>query len=578
MPFNLLNKFRFTADPSGTPVTLSPVNDGLKKTWNLQDDGVSYRVALDTELLFKGADYTYFKDILDAGTPCSVEIEIEQFCTNAWEPFFSGKITPTEGKYDLDKCEASFKILPNDVYECAKNEFAKEQNWLLFGSRKNLESLYGTIETTVCSYDGLVVIPNVQLLFLRDCFSGAGPHDVQFDPTPDPTTAWTPVAHSQIFTGNTVGVDDVQIDTTWKREAVTQVSPPPGYGWINIGGDDWVRPISIISSTQAFTELTASYDATMTDPDTVSGGRLLADMIEDAVTETGCDIDEVRSNFLNINPDGTRPTNTAYDYALDVEGVFQNVLIFQKSDIVNPDATNDATRLPLTMNDMLTALRDSLNVYWAIVDVSGSNVLRIEHLSYFEGSAGLDLTTLDGGKYIRGLNRFETEGDIPNFERFAYQESYNATFLPQRIGYNCPTGAEIDRQLAQMNADFGGLYDNANAGLIGFVFVCVYPITGDDYLLDTLDGIANGAMQWKRLFNNLWIYGRYSDLATTTAGGTFTVATVKKRKAQAAISIPFSCDTFEPSETVQTALGLGMVKSAEQDTKTGLLTLNLVHE
>ena len=450
---------------------------------------------------------------------------------------------------------------------------------MLFGSRKNLESLYGTIETTFCSYDGLVVIPNVQLLFLRDCFSGAGPHDVQFDPTPDPTTAWTPVEHSQIFTGNTVGVDDVKIDTTWKREAVTQVSPPPGYGWINIGGDDWVRPISIISSVQAFTELTATYDATMTDP-TVSGGRLLADMIVDAVTETGCDIDEVRSNFLNINPDGTQPTNTAYDYALDVEGVFQNVLIFQKSDIVNPDATNDATRLPLTMNDMLTALRDSLNVYWAIVDVSGSNVLRIEHLSYFEGSAGLDLTTLDGGKYIRGLNRFETEGDIPNFERFAYQESYNGTFLPQRIGYNCPspTGAEIDKQLSQMNADFGGLYDNASAGLIGFVFVCAYPISGDDYLLDTLDGIANGAMQWKRLINNLWIYGRYSDLASSTAGGSFTIQTIKKRKAQAPIKIPFCCDAFEPSETVETALGLGMVKTAEQDTKTGILTLNLVHE
>jgi hypothetical protein len=576
--FNLLDKFRFTADPSGAPVSLSPVNDGLKKTWTLQDDGASYRVTMDTELVFRGADYTYFKDILDAGTPCSVEIEIEQLCSGTWESFFSGKITPTEGKYDLDKCEAAFKILPNDVYECAKNEFSKEQNWLLFGSRKNLESLYGTIETTVCSYDGLVVIPNVQLLFLRDCFSGAGPHDVQFDPDPDPTTAWTPVAQSQIFTGNTVGVDTVSIDTTWKREAVTQVSPPPGYGWINIGGNDWVRPVSVISSVQAQTELTYTYDATMADPDTVSGGRLLADMLEDAITETGCDIDEVRSNFLNINPDGTAPTNAAYDYAQDVEGVFQSVLLFQKSDIVNPDASNDATRLPLTLNDFLTALRDSLNVYWTIVDVSGDTVLRIEHLSYFEGSAGLDLTTLDGGKYIRGLNRFETEGDIPSFERLAYQESYNGPFLPARISYNCPTGAEIDKQLSQMNADFGGLYDNPNAGLIGFVFVCAYPISGNDYLLDTLDGIANGAMAWKRLINNLWIYGRYSDLAASTAGGTFTVQTIKKRKAQTPIKIPFSCDAFEPSETVETALGLGMVKTAEQDTKTGLLTLNLMHE
>lgn len=581
MPFNLLDKFRFTADPDGTPETLSPVNDGLKKRWDLQDDGVSYRVKLETELLFRGSDYTYFKAILDAGTECSVEILIEQYCSGAWETFFTGTIAPTEGRYDLDKCEAVFKLTPNDVYECAKNEFAKESNWLLYGTAKNLESLYGTIETDVCSYNSTVIIPasSGQLLFLRDCWSGAGPHDVQFDPDADPATGWTPVAHSQVYTGTgAVGVDTVNINTTWKRETVNQVGAPPGFGWINIGGNDWVRPVSVISSVQENTGLTASYTATMADVDTVSGGRLLSDLIEGAIDATDCAIDEVRSNFLNINPDGTNPTNEAYDYALDVEEVFQSVLIFQKSDIVNPDASNDATRLPLTINDFLNALRDSLNVYWSIVDVSGDTILRIEHLSYFDGSAGMDLTTLDGGKYIRGLNRFETEGDIPSFERFAYQESFNGSFLPQRISYGCPTGSEIDRQLSQMNADFGGLYDNADAGLTGFVFVCAYPISGNDYLLDTIDGIANGAMQWKHLFNNLWIFGRYNSIATTTAGGTFTIETLKKRKVQAAIKIPFCCDTFEPSETVETALGLGQVKSAEQDTKTGLLTLNLMHE
>lgn len=578
MPFNLLDKFRFTADPDGTPVTLSPVNDGLKKRWNLQDDGVAYRVELSTELLFRGADYTYWKAILDAGVECEVALLIEQYCSGDWETFFEGRIVPSEGKYDLDKCEVSYKVYPNDVYECAKREFAKQTNWLSYGTAKSLETVYGTIETTVCSYDGVVVIPNVQLLFLRDCFSGDGPHDVQFDPDPDPATAWTPVAHSQVFTGDTVGVDTVQIDTTWKREAVTQVGAPPGYGWINIGGNDWVRPVSIFSSVQEQGELTYTYDATMADTDPTSNGRLLADMLDGAVDATDCDIDEIRSNFFGINPDSTQPTNDAYDYALDVEGVFQSVLIFQKSDIVNPDATNDATNLPLSLNDMLTAFRDSLNVHWAIVDVSGSNVMRIEHLSYFEGAAGLNLTTLDGGIYIRGLNRFETDGDIPSFERLAYQESYGEDFAPQNINYACATGSERDYQLSQMCADFGGLYDNANAGLTGFVFVCAYPISGSSYLLDTLDGLANGAMQWKRLINTLWVFGRYSTTATSTAGGTFTVQTLKKRKAQAAIKIPFCCDAFEPSETVTTALGAGMVKSAEQDTKTGLLTLNLMHE
>lgn len=578
--FNLLDKFRFTADPDGTPTALTPANRTLKKRWELQDDGVGYRVSLGTELVFMGDDYTYFKGILDAGEECEVEILIEQFCSNDWVTFFEGRIVPSEGKYDLDKCEASFKVMPNDVYECARREFAKQTNWLLYGDEKTLKSVYGEIETTVCSYDGLVVIPNVQLLFLRDCFSGDGPHDVQFDPTPDPTTGWTPVDHIQVFTGSgTVGVDDVSIDTTWKRETVNQPSQPPGYGWINIGGDDWARPVTVVSSVQNFEANSATYNAEILSEETeISNGRLLADLITEAVDATGCDIDEIISNALGINPDDTNPTNDAYDYLKDDEGVSQSVLIFQKSDVVNADATNDATNLPLSLNDVLTALRDSMNIHWAIVNEGGNNALRIEHLSYFEGSAGLDLTTLGDGIYIRGLNRFETEGEIPSFERFAYQESFNAGFLPRTINYACATGSEIDKQLALMCADFGGLYENENAGLTGFVFVCAYLISGDDYLLDSLDGISNGAMQWKHLFNNLWVFGRFNTVATTTAGGTFTVQTVKKRKAQAPIRIPFCCDEFEPSETVETALGLGQVKTAEQDTETGLLTLNLLHE
>ncbi len=578
---NLNDKYRFTANDGTGDTTVAPVNDGLKKRWELQDDGVSYRATLGTELVFRGSDYTYFKDILDAGEPCSVTILIEQFCSPDWVTWFEGKITPTEGKYDLDKCEASFNVLPDDVYQCAKENFGKETNWLLYGTAKVLKALYGTIETDVCSYNSTVIIPasSGQLLFLRDCWSGAGPHDVQFDPDSDPTTGWTPVAHSQVYTGTgAVGVDDVNINTTWKRETVNQVGAPPGFGWVNIGGNDWVRPVSVLSSVQAITALTGSYTATLADFEDLSNGRLMSDMITDAIDETGCDIDVIVSNFFGINPDSTQPTNDAYDYALDDEAVMQSVLIYQKSDIVNPDATNDATRLPMSLNNFFTALRDSLNVYWAIVDVAGTITLRIEHYTYFEGSAGLNLTTLGGGLYIRGLNRFETEGEIPTFERFAYQEAFNEGFVSRRIEYGCPNGSELDKQLSQMNADFGGLYDNAAAGLNGFVFVCAYPISGDDYLIDNIDGISNGAMQWKHLINNLWVFGRYSMTATSTAGGTFVVQTLKKRKAQAAIQIPFCCDEFEPSETVTTALGAGQVKSAEHDTKAGILTLNLLHE
>lgn len=569
--FNLLNKFRFTANDGSGDTTVTPVNTGLRKRWELQENGVSYRVTLGTELVFRGADYTYFKDILDAAEECSVTLLIEQFCSPDWTTFFEGKILPTEGKYDLDKWEVSFKVVPDDVYECAKNNFSKQTNWLDYGTAKTLKAVYGEIQTENCSFVGTAA--NVLPSLVKDCWSG-GTGDFQFGFFPDPATAWTPVTHNQSFADPVLTAD-----TVWKREYVNQPTQPPGYGWINIGGDDWVRPVTIISYAQEFTATTYDYEAVILD-DTfeVSNGRFLSAMLEGAADATGCNFDEVRSQFFGINADGATPSNTAYDYARDDEAVMQSVLIFQKSDIVNADATNDATILNLSLNDFLTALRDSLNVYWAIVEEGGDTILRIEHLSYFEGAAGFDLTTLDGGKYIRGLNRYEIDGEIPPFERFAYQESINPEFQANRIEYTCPNGSEIDRQLSQMCADFGGLLNNENAGLEGFVFVCAYPITGDDYLMDNTDGMANGAMMWKHLFNNLWVFGRYSLTATSTAGGTFTVETLKKRKAQAAIQIPFCCESFEPTETVETALGLGMVRNAEQDTEAGILTLNLLHE
>ncbi len=576
-----MDKYRFTANDGTGDVALIPVNTGLRKRWERQGDGVSYRLSLETELLFRrkvdAASYDYFKDRLDAGEVCETDILIEHFCAGEWSEFFSGRIVITEGKYDLDKCEAQFKVFPNDIYECARKSFSEQTNWLNYGTAKTLNALYGTIETEVCNFEGATFIPNVQLLFLRDCWSG-GTEDVQFDPTPDPAEAWRPVAHVQVFSG--VGLSEVDIQTTWKRETVTQPSQPPGSGWISLGSDVWVRPVSFTSTTQAFTETTATFEAEFIDEDfEVSNGHLLADMIEGAVDASGCGIDEVVSNFFGINPDDTNPTNDAYDWAKDVEGVYQSVLMYQKSDIVNEDATNDATYLPLSLNDVIAdCLSKWGEVYWAIVTVGSDIVLRIEHISYFEGSAGIDLTTLDGGKHIRGLNRFEVEGEIPAHERLAYQESFNEDFLPQLIRYDCANGSEIDKQQSQMCADFAGLLNNDTAGLQGFVTVSAYLISGSSYLLDNYGGILNGAFAWKEVINRLWVFNRYSMAATSTAGGTFTVQTVRKRKAQAPIQIPFCCEAFEPSETVETALGLGSVKTAEHDTEAGILTLNLLHE
>lgn len=571
--FNLLNKYRFTANGD---TTVTPVNTGLKRRWELQDDGVSYRKTLATELVFKGSDYEYFTGLIEAGEECEVSMLIEKYCSGDWSEYFTGRIVLSEHKRDYDSCEISFRVQPDDSYQCAKENFGEENNWLTYGTAKTLVGLYGTIEAIVCDYDGLVVIPNVQLLFLRDCFSGDGPHDVQFDPDPDPDLAWTPVNHNQIFTGNTVGVSEVQIETRWEREIVTQVSPPPGYGWVNLGGDDWARPITVISSTQEQMELTYTYDAvTLDETFEVSNGRLLSDVLESAIMATGC-VDEVVSNFFNINPDGTNPENDAYDFAKDVDAVMQEVLIFRNSDVINPDASNDATYLPLRLTDVLNDLRDGLNVHWAIVNEGGTVKMRVEHWSYFEQAvSGINLVTLADGKYIDGLKRYELEGEVPTFESFTWQQAYSAGFLKSYIRYSCPTGDELPRQTKQMNADFPGIYANTGAGYDGFMFVCAYLDSGTDYLIDNRSGVANGSMKWLYILQKLWPFGRPSMQAT--GPGSFEVETVKKRKVQAQIVMPFCCDDFEPTDLVTTQLGDGQVKSAEDDTEAGTMTLNLLH-
>jgi hypothetical protein len=94
--------------------------------------------------------------------------------------------------------------------------------------------------------------------------------------------------------------------------------------------------------------------------------------------------------------------------------------------------------------------------------------------------------------------------------------------------------------------------------------------------MNTLGGEANGAFAWENILPALWADGRFHLDATANVPG-YTVNSVRKTKEQAQITIPFCCDdTFEPSELVQTQLGWGEVKGAEQDTERGTLKLTLL--
>ena len=556
---SLFDTFRFTANDGSGDQSLTPIARGLKRRWERIDGGRAYRVKLSNKLLFKGADYTYFRDIYDAGDCTEVSLLIENYCGGEWVTWHEGIVPIFQGEYNASRCEVSFEIKPNDVYQCADKSLSSRTNWLEYGTPTDIRTFIqgGTIET----YSVTVIVPSV-LTSMKWAFTIL---DIRDNADPDATTQFRPITNAMVIT-----LSQTKIITTLARETVTSVGSP-GTGWVNISGTTWARPVILgkIDIQGIF-----KWEAQIINPAPISNGRKLSDVLTEAVAELDCDIDEVVSNFLNINPDATNPSNDAYDYASDN---FTDIFFFQKSDIVRAGVSNDATRFTFSVKEFLDEMK-IFNLFWAITSAGGTNTLRIEHYTYFDGSNGLDLTTLQSGRFIEGLDSFKSEVEVPNFESFAYQESYRSKFLVKRITYPpaCATTQGDERTSVQMCADFSGLLENQDAGLEGFFLLATYDLGGGEYLMNALSAEANGAFAWENILPALWADGRFHADATANVPG-YTVNSVAKMREQVQITIPFCCDDeFEPSELVQTQLGWGEVKSAEQDTERGTLKLTLL--
>lgn len=571
---NLLDTFRFTADDgiSGA-TTVTPITSSLQRRWEREGDTRSYREKIG-KLKFIKDDFTYFNDIRIAGLCNEVTLLIERYCGGVWEEWFPGTIPIYNGDYNASRCTVEFEVRPNDVYECANKAFDLRENWLDYAEATTIKTILGTLQTISCSDSGTTwPAPDFIMHFYKGCW-GTG-HTSSEDP--DAALAWRPIQHDQYFVFLPgPGIWKLHTNTTWARETITSVGTPNGIGWINIGGNTWVRPVNvgfpIVGSTAQNHGRT--WEAQIVNPAPLSNGHALSDVLIAATAALECDFDAVVSNFFNINPDATNPSNTPYTYAA---ANFENVFFFQKSDIVRASASNDATRFTFSMKEFLNELK-ILNVFHSITNVAGVKTLRIEHYTYWNGANGINLVTLDGGKYIVGKDDFKTDAEVPNFESFAYQESYRPKFLVKRITYPpaCATTQGDERTSSQLNTDFGGLVENQDAGLEGFFLMATLDIGGGEYLMNTLGGEANGAFAWENLLPALWADGRFHMDATANVPG-YAVNSVRKTREQVPITIQFCCDdTFEPSELVNTQLGWGEVKNAEENTETATLKLSLL--
>jgi len=299
-------------------------------------------------------------------------------------------------------------------------------------------------------------------------------------------------------------------------------------------------------------------------------GLLLKDAI-DHIVSTNAGI-EYKSTFLENDefPTGHPdiPIGTKNYVTLTDPNPLSGMILMQKSNI---RITSDpATKWMISFNEMADILKGMFNVDWFIDD---DGYFRIEHWSYFENTASsdVDLTLLDGGKWINKKNKWSYElEDMPNRERFEFVDSYHTNFIGKDIIYN-PVSTfnrykdNIKTISLPVATDAKNLYNNRfnEGGEEGWVLLTVASdiIVNEVGVLDAED-LPNNHLSWANLHQNYWRHGRIISKGNMN-GSDITFLSYQRKVKQEEITYPECCDGFDPMKFKITELGQGEVRAAE---------------
>jgi hypothetical protein len=581
----MLTGYTFFVDDGVTETEVFPRVNTLVFNDTPDDTNKFYRKVLQTRMIFAGDDYTLLKAEEDAAT-CSVWDFIIKYQTAEVFRGFIRFNTSSIAEIDVSNCRINVKVQSSDDYTCFLRAWDDEINIFIGTSTNAVLTHYGTIECETCI--DIIAEPSYPLLSVpfAEC-----------SPALDDADGWTITSN----VADSVFPDEVEpppigLTTIYCRQFVddaSHVAEPPGDGWINVTGG-WARTITATMdlATSALTpnganELIQAFftpGLDLTDEDapvinTIDNGVLLNDILE---TFIPCSLTVV-SDFFNINPDATAPANTPYTYA---DENLQNIIVWQKSDVKRPGASNNATNGKWNFKSLLTQLRVLFNVRFRVVGTD----FRIEHVSYFEDatSNGEDLAT-DHPDRILGKHSYQIDdAKVPKSERWQFMEAVSEAFTGEPITYTCfsdESKAEDTFVADRVNCDIPELTNSPDSYQDdGFVFGACHEDGGTYYLITSenpLDSTLylNGPLCIPNLLANLHTYERPL-ISGTLNGAPTTFDSAIRRKRQTALVIPFgAADYFawNPADLVNTQMGWGEVDNASWNAATCQLTLNVNH-
>lgn len=369
---------------------------------------------------------------------------------------------------------------------------------------------------------------------------------------------------------------------------------------ITVVAGDCVTPPDLINSwyfigCETFPTETVGYWYQLGINDTYERFRRLDEVIDKIATTICPNIQGIKSEFFQINPD----TPSALDYVTGEPIKVNHLLIAQKSDIKRPASTEPASRGDITFFELMAHLTSMFQVYWF---VDSDSYIRIEHITYFRTTLGLDLTTNDYEKYLNGVNSYSY--DVANLQRrdvFSWMEAQNIDFVGLNIEFTevdgtrnlCVGTSDKDHNADQFTTDVQYIRDSIALGTVdnnisddGFVVCASLQLSPTEYnvYLDVGDlsgnELPNNKLSWANLQNDYWIYERPAKNGFLNGVYT-TFETVKRTKLQDEFKIPFCCNDildFDPSKLVKTNYGNGVIVGATYSAETDLVTLQLIYE
>ena len=576
------DKYKIEVSYPGRGFTQSfPTNNALEWVYEREDGQLFFRKKLSTKLTFKddpaipSSDFTELYTVeRSANSRCDkIDVIVYKRCskTGSWEEHYQGYLSMIDGEWNKSHCVVDIPIRPLDQYACLFENWEKEHNLFpIIPERHDGRSTLGAIEYRNCERTILTEIDRGIPAFAGN--TGC------VDQTEMINGRWT-LVQWRINEG-------VSVYTEWAREVYSGSNP--GSGWTDIGGGRWARNVEVYEDINAFLNEGGRYiRAWKIVQYQITNGMKLTDVIEKLLQQAFTCQYTIVSNFFGLNPDGTAPTNRAYDKAFDH---VRNTYVFHKNDIRRAkDKDQSATSLIISFKRLLENLKVLFNVYF-IIDENEPNKIRLEHVSYWDDRRMLDLTQSRFLKDIEGRWKYTYEKqDLPIKEHFKFMEQgekyYEFDAIPIEYEYTCSNDAKENEKTYPADYVTTAVDDMVQNPTKysedGMVLVEIHPF---GYIQSGIarggNVLRNGNLSWWSLMDFYHRWNRpqqYGFLNTQLVK----FDTYKRTRKQEPIQIQLCCSdytNFNPKDLVKTQLGWGEILTAKYSEPSEVLTVELLHD